>query len=389
MGRRSTVPVRDAAQEGKRRSGRLSLAVAAALLVCASAPAALSDSGAGAKSAATLKAEAQQILAQINANGQRISTLDEEINGAQYRLSQLHDEIARTSQQIASAQHTIDSLHSAVVARAAALYQGAGGAADIAAQSAASVQQQGAMNVYSEAAAAQDQQRIDAYRNARDERTRAKAQLSAVEASERNQLASLEASRRQIATLNTREQRLYDQTNAALKAEIQTEQLQALLAQRAASAAAAARARAAAARQVSSGGGGGGGGSAGPIVGPAPAPNPGAQAAVNFAINQIGLPYVFAAAGPSSYDCSGLTMRAWQQAGVYMPHSADAQYRMFPHVPIGDAQPGDLAFYGTPAYVHHVGIIIGNGLMVEAPYTGADVREAGYMRPDLVAIGRP
>jgi cell wall-associated NlpC family hydrolase len=366
--------------------------VATALLASLSAPVALSASNAQAKSVQTLREEAQQILNQINANGDRISTLDEQINEAHITLGTLHSEIARTELQIKSAQHTIGTLHSAVVARAAALYEGAGGANDFS-ESASSVQQQGAMSVYSQAAAAQDQQRIDKYRNARDARSRAKAQLDAAEKSETQQLNSLEANEHQIVQLNQQEESLYHQKNAELQNAIVQQQK----AEEAAAQAAAARkardaqaaARAATVQHSNSSGGGGGSSSSAAIVGPAPAPSAGAATAVSVAMQQMGKPYVFAASGPSSFDCSGLTMYAWRAAGVSLPHSADGQYRMLPSVPVGDAQPGDLAFFGTTSYVHHVGMVIGNGLMVEAPFTGADVRESSYFRRDLVGIGRP
>ncbi|HEY3831694.1 MAG TPA: NlpC/P60 family protein [Acidimicrobiia bacterium] len=366
--------------------------MATALLASLSAPVALSASNAQAKSVQTLREEAQQILNQINANGDRISTLDEQINDAHIKLGTLHTQIHQTELQIASAQHTIGALHSAVVARAAALYEGAGGANDFS-ESAASVQQQGAMSVYSQAAAAQDQQRIDKYRNARDARTRAKAQLDAAEKSETQQLNSLESNEHQIVRLNEQEESLYHQKNAELQNAIvqaqkaQEEAAQAAAARKAREAQAAARA---ATVQRSSGGGGGGSNAATVVATPAPAPSAGAATAVNVAMSKIGDPYVFAASGPSTFDCSGLTMFAWSAAGVGLPHSADGQYRMLPSVPIGDAQPGDLAFFGTTSYVHHVGMVIGNGMMVEAPFTGADVRTSSYItRRDLVGIGRP
>ena len=151
-------------------------------------PCSLTASNTQAKSVQTLREEAQQILNQINDNGNRISTLDEEINGAHIEFGTLHSQIHRTELQIASAQRTIGVLHSGLVARAAALYEGAGGANDFS-ESASSVQQQGAMSVCSQAAAAEDQQRIDKYRNARDARTHAKAQLDAADKSENEQLS--------------------------------------------------------------------------------------------------------------------------------------------------------------------------------------------------------
>ncbi|MBX6371310.1 MAG: C40 family peptidase [Acidothermus sp.] len=113
-----------------------------------------------------------------------------------------------------------------------------------------------------------------------------------------------------------------------------------------------------------------------------------AAAAVRYAYAQLGKPYRYGAAGPSSFDCSGLTMRAWEAAGVSLPHNAAAQYAVTRHVPLSNLQPGDLIFFGHP--IHHVGIYIGGGQMIEAPYTGSYVRinSFGY-RDDIVGASRP
>lgn len=108
--------------------------------------------------------------------------------------------------------------------------------------------------------------------------------------------------------------------------------------------------------------------------GPVAAPNPNAQAAVTFAMAQLGKPYVFAAAGPVSFDCSGLTMAAWARAGVALPHLAQAQFAMGRHVSRADLQPGDLVFFYSD--LHHVGLYIGDGKMVHAPTPGDVVKTA-------------
>jgi cell wall-associated NlpC family hydrolase len=97
-----------------------------------------------------------------------------------------------------------------------------------------------------------------------------------------------------------------------------------------------------------------------------------ARAAVNFALAQVGKPYVFGAAGPDSYDCSGLTMAAWQQGGVSLPHSAADQYNYGHHVSVDQLAPGDLIFMYQP--IGHVTIYIGNGMMVSAPTEGENVQ---------------
>jgi peptidoglycan DL-endopeptidase CwlO len=120
---------------------------------------------------------------------------------------------------------------------------------------------------------------------------------------------------------------------------------------------------------------------------PAPAPNARAQAAVDAALSEIGKPYQWGASGPDSYDCSGLTMWAWAHAGVSLPHNSGAQYSATKRVPRPDLAPGDLLFYGNP--IHHVTMYIGNGQMVEAPYTGLHVRVTSVARSDYVGAGRP
>ncbi len=97
-----------------------------------------------------------------------------------------------------------------------------------------------------------------------------------------------------------------------------------------------------------------------------------ARAAVKFALAQVGKPYVFGAAGPGSYDCSGLTMAAWHHGGVSLPHSAAGQYSYGHHVNRADLEPGDLIFFYQP--IGHVTIYIGDGLMVSAPTEGEPVQ---------------
>jgi cell wall-associated NlpC family hydrolase len=107
-------------------------------------------------------------------------------------------------------------------------------------------------------------------------------------------------------------------------------------------------------------------------VAPAAAKSNGAAAAVAAAMSQRGKPYVWGAAGPDSYDCSGLTMWAWAQAGVSLPHQSAEQQGLGTPVSQDQLQPGDLVFFGSPAY--HVGMYIGNGMMVHAPTTGDVVK---------------
>ncbi|MBW8736243.1 MAG: C40 family peptidase [Streptomyces turgidiscabies] len=98
-----------------------------------------------------------------------------------------------------------------------------------------------------------------------------------------------------------------------------------------------------------------------------------ADKALAFARAQVGKPYVWGAAGPDSYDCSGLTQAAWRAAGVTLPRTTYDQVNAGTTVALSDIQPGDLVFFYDD--ISHVGLYIGNGMMIHAPKPGAYVRE--------------
>ena len=164
----------------------------------------------------------------------------------------------------------------------------------------------------------------------------------------------------------------------------------------AAAAAAAARAKAAyeaqqaalaAQAQANQGGGSGLGNYNGNLGnGLPPAPNPNAQAAISYAEAQLGKPYQYGAAGPDSFDCSGLTMEAWAAAGAGLPHSAAGQWNDTVRVSYSQLEPGDLVFFYQP--VDHVGIYVGNGTMINAPHTGANVEYDSIWWSSLDGFGR-
>jgi cell wall-associated NlpC family hydrolase len=110
------------------------------------------------------------------------------------------------------------------------------------------------------------------------------------------------------------------------------------------------------------------------VSGPVVAASEAAQIAVDTAMAQRGKPYVWAASGPGSFDCSGLTSYAYRAAGVGLPHSSAMQSKIGQSIPRAQLQPGDLVFFYSP--VSHVGIYIGNGQMVHAPTSGDVVKVA-------------
>ncbi|WP_168583544.1 C40 family peptidase [Gephyromycinifex aptenodytis] len=123
--------------------------------------------------------------------------------------------------------------------------------------------------------------------------------------------------------------------------------------------------------------------------GPLPAPRREAAAtAIAFAKAQLGEPYLWAAEGPDRWDCSGLTMGAWKAAGRSLPHYSGWQYQQTARVAIADLQPGDLVFFGKgESSIHHVGLYVGNGQMIEAPRTGLNVRYSSIYRSSLLPYG--
>ena len=114
-----------------------------------------------------------------------------------------------------------------------------------------------------------------------------------------------------------------------------------------------------------------------PASGPVVANSDAARIAIDTAMAQRGKPYVWAAGGPGSFDCSGLTAYAFRAAGISLPHSSRLQSQMGQPVSRDQLQPGDLVFFYSP--VSHVGIYIGNGQMVHAPTSGDVVKVAPLM----------
>jgi cell wall-associated NlpC family hydrolase len=113
--------------------------------------------------------------------------------------------------------------------------------------------------------------------------------------------------------------------------------------------------------------------------GPVGSPTAAAQAAINFAHNQLGKPYVFGATGPNAFDCSGLTQAAYAAAGIQIPRNSVAQFNFGPRVPAGQPlMPGDLVFFvgADPPPPGHVGMVVSVMPleMIDAPFTGVPVR---------------
>ncbi|MFI1796983.1 NlpC/P60 family protein [Streptomyces sp. NPDC020379] len=109
--------------------------------------------------------------------------------------------------------------------------------------------------------------------------------------------------------------------------------------------------------------------------------------AVAFATAQIGKNYVWGAEGPDTYDCSGLTLKAWSAAGRTIPRTSQEQWRQLPKVDVKDMRPGDLIIYFADA--SHVGMYVGDGTIVHAPRPGRQVTLAGAGTMPVLGVVRP
>jgi len=368
-----------------------------ALLLATAAAVTLSvASSAGATTASQLKsaqAQARDLEAKLTANRNHAEVLDEQYLEARQAIADANTRIAAAAKTMAVTEARAAHLRSQLGDQAALLYMGAGNNDPIGID-VTSVQDLGSRSKYSEAAASLATQMLGDL-TVTDEQLRIEQQNLQRQRVDAQKSASDAAQARQgIAQANASIQQLLRSTNANVKqleAEIEHDkQVAEANAEKARLAAIVARA----ARVVPNDGSHHGRivGITDPNVGvdpgSLPAPNPGAAAAIAYARSKIGDPYVYAGAGPNDFDCSGLTMMAWAQGGVSMSHGSQAQYDAFPHVPIADLQPGDLVFFGSSGPTnHHVGLFVGGGTMIEAPFTGAVVRYSTIYRPDLVPLG--
>lgn len=122
-------------------------------------------------------------------------------------------------------------------------------------------------------------------------------------------------------------------------------------------------------------------------------PAPEAQQAVDMALDQLGNPYLWGATGPDAFDCSGLVQFSYAYAGVTLPRVSRDQWGAGEQVPLTELVPGDLLFWASdvsdPTTIHHMGMYIGQGLIVHAPRTGDVIRIAPVWQDGLIGAVRP
>jgi cell wall-associated NlpC family hydrolase len=307
------------------------------------------------------QAEAARIQAEITANGRRADALSEQINGAQYRLDQAQAQISAAEARIQAAEAESNRLEGLLAKRAVQIYKGAGNSTPLDAVDVDDISELSARRKYASAASNKDNSLVSELTRAREELATQKAQQETIKVQAQGERDSLASAKQEIDAANARQEQLL----GSVKGEIAT-----LVAAKQAQESAAAAARASAAAPARSGGRST---DTGVSPGNFPAPNGAAGAAVAAAISKLGSPYVYAAAGPNSFDCSGFTMWAYAQAGIQLPHYSGAQYAATVHITRDALQPGDLIFWG-PGGSDHMGMYVGGGTMIHSPHTGDVVR---------------
>ena len=304
------------------------------------------------------RAQAAALEAQINENSQKLSDLNEQINDAQVALDAANDTITQADAAVAAAKARTAELRRIVAQRAVSLYTGASseGVGELDTTHASDLSSR---QTYTAVAADRDRQNMYELKRSQEE--------LAVRKADAEHARSVAAAKKEQIEAQRAEFNAGDQQLRALKSNVDAEVAQ-LVAQAEQERLARERAAAAAAARpvtaiVSTRGNSG-------DVNATPPPSSGSVGAVlNYAYAQLGKPYCYAGAGPSCFDCSGLTMMAWAQAGVSMPHGSNAQLSMFPRVSMSQLQPGDLVYW-----TDHVGIYVGGNQVLHAPHTGTVVQ---------------
>lgn len=329
------------------------------------------------------KAKAAAIEAQLSQAQNEMSALSQQYDEAQLHLSQINSSIQTTEANIAAAQQQVSKDKSTLAKAAVANYISDGTASTQNSIFSGNQESMGAANEYNQIAEGDISLAVDKLHTAENQLNAQKAQLTTEQGQAQTQVNAEQAAVAQ------NQQAINQQKSALAQEQGQIAQLvQQQQQQEATAAAQAARQRQAAAAAVSSGGGSSQLASASHA--PPPPTAPGGAGAVQAAESQLGVPYQWGAEDPGvGFDCSGLTAWSWGQVGVSLPHFSGAQMADSAPVPVSDLQPGDLLFYG-PGGSDHVAMYVSPGTMIEAPYTGADVRLTALRLGDgFVGAGRP
>lgn len=360
--------------------GRVVTGVLVAALVVTTAPG---------LAAADPKPDIRTVQRQVDALGRKVGELAEQYDVARIHLAAAQRRSDLAVRRVRAQQASVEQLRKNIAALATSAYMG--GPTDLASLVTARspqdfVDKSASLELLSE----QDKRQVSAFNKASQRLSKERADAAKALAAQRTETTRIGHTRATILTVLAKQKKLLGQLQqqaAEQRAKERAQQQAAARAQQQAKERAKQRASRDTTRTTTS---------SPPSPSPSPTNPPAASGKVSkviaYAQAQLGKPYQWGAAGPDSFDCSGLTMMAWRQAGVSLPHSSSQQYATGgPHVSKSQLKPGDLVFFYQP--ISHVGLYVGNGKMIAAPSTGDVVKYAditsGYYASNYSGAVRP
>jgi cell wall-associated NlpC family hydrolase len=355
MSAATETPVRTARRSPSRHSMRRTV-LAIAVVIGVLAPTSIMVSGAGADALADKQAQARQIA-------DKMAVLESQLMSINAQYEQANYELHLAEQKVVDAKALAEQTAAEVTRRQADLrdfavsaYQTGNDTATLDALF-TSDPGAGAEKVsYLDTLGGNKRDLIDAYKGAKVKAQEDAVRLEGLQAEAESKAGVIDQARKAAASAAADQE--------ALNAKVQGELSSLVAAENARRAAETQRAAEAAARATVSNSGNGGGATGGAVRNPPP-PAPGAGGAISQALSQVGAPYVWGAAGPSSYDCSGLVSWAYARVGVSLPHYSGAMYAMTTRISASQLQPGDLVFWGGGGS-EHVAIYMGGNKLVHA-----------------------
>jgi cell wall-associated NlpC family hydrolase len=338
----------------------------------------------GADSIASAKAQAASLESQLTADQAKIGVLGQQYDKANYELQQIDGQISATKAAITAAENKVTTDKDHLRKAAVNAYISAGTEQSTNPLFSSNQKTALATSEYGNVASDEISSNVSDLTVAQDYLGTVQAKLQTQQSAAQAATDAASAALNQTKGIEASDQSKLDSVNG----EIAT-----LVKQQQAAEAAAQSAAVKVATPLPASTGGGGGSSVGQNI-PNPPSNEAVGArAVAYAESQVGVPYVYGAASPGvGFDCSGLVMWAYGQAGLSLPHYSGAQYADSTPVSESDLEPGDLMFFG-PGGDEHVAMYVGGGEVIQAPETGSDVGYASVASmmswSEFVGFGRP
>ena len=364
-------------------------------------------STASADSISSEKAQAAAIASRINQLNNQVNVLAEQYNQATLKLSGIQAQISSTEKSISAQQKKVDQLKAKLANEAITAYTQAGTASGLMSILQGSSTDVSVRQVLLNTVSFSQQDLISAFQSAKEKLQSQQSQLSSEEAQAGTTVQQISSAKNAAQSATSQEQLQLTQVNGTIAVLVRQQQQ----AQAAAAAAAAQRIleqqllqqqrqqqqqQQAQPQQSQTQQGQQKQGQPQSGLGATPTlfqptsvvpPSSAASVALQWARNELGKPYVFGAAGPNAFDCSGLMTYIFAKAGVSLPHSAAAQYDVTQRVSYSQLQPGDLVFYYQP--IDHVGIYIGGGDIIVADNPSVPVKiDSLYWDGVPVGFGR-